>query len=382
MRVVIAHDFMETYGGAERVTEQMALTFPDAPVVAILGREEVAQRMGVPDRFRSLLPERPTLLRHYRLLTPAFPALAGRRRLPEADVVLSSSYAFAHRLRPRGCATRVCYCHSPLRFAWTMTDRYQEEWGGGPASKRAFELMARALRTSDRTAAADIDAWLTHSPNVAEQIEHFYGRQAEVIGPPVDCDRFRPSWSAPADYFLFVGRLVEPHKRARMMLDAFRALPEERLLIAGGGPALDELRAAAPPNVTFAGHLDDAALIEAMQACRATLFPSRDDFGLVPVEVMACGRPVMAFAGGGARYTVVPGLSGTFVRAQTADAFARAVRRFRDDAWDPVRIREHALRWDARLFRRKLLAAVHRAAEDGLPHGTGTVAENPNALIP
>jgi glycosyltransferase involved in cell wall biosynthesis len=129
--------------------------------------------------------------------------------------------------------------------------------------------------------------------------------------------------------------------------------------------------------VTFAGHLDDAALVEAMQACRATLFPSRDDFGLVPVEVMACGRPVMAFAGGGARYTVVPGLSGTLVRAQTADAFARAVRRFRDDGWDPVRIREHALRWDARVFRRKLLAAVHRAAEDGLPHGTGTVAENP-----
>ena len=134
MRVVIAHDFMETYGDAERVTEQMALAFPDAPVVAILGREDVARRMGVAERFRSLLPERPTLLRHYRLLTPAFPARADRRRLPEADVVLSSSYAFAHRLRPRGGATRVCYCHSPLRFAWTMTDRYQEEWAAGRAA--------------------------------------------------------------------------------------------------------------------------------------------------------------------------------------------------------------------------------------------------------
>ena len=365
MRVVIAHDFMETYGDAERVTEQMALAFPDAPVVAILGREDVARRMGVAERFRSLLPERPTLLRHYRLLTPAFPARADRRRLPEADVVLSSSYAFAHRLRPRGGATRVCYCHSPLRFAWTMTDRYQEEWGGGPASKRAFELLARALRTSDRAAAADIDTWLTHSPNVAEQIERFYGRQAEVIGAPVDCDRFRPSAAGPGDYFLFVGRLVEPYKRARVLLDAFRTLREQRLVIAGDGPALDELRAGAPPNVTFTGHLDDDALVEAMQGCRATLFPSRDDFGLVPVEVMACGRPVVAFAGGGARHTVVPGLSGTLVRAQTADAFARAVRRFRDDVWDPVRIRDHALRWDAPVFRRRLVEAVQRASQDG-----------------
>lgn len=365
MRVVIAHDFMETYGDAERVTEQMALAFPDAPVVAILGREDVARRMGVAERFRSLLPERPTLLRHYRLLTPAFPARADRRRLPEADVVLSSSYAFAHRLRPRGGATRVCYCHSPLRFAWTMTDRYQEEWGGGPGSKRAFELLARAVRTSDRAAAADIDAWLTHSPSVAEQIEGFYGRQAEVIGAPVDCNRFRPSAAGPGDYFLFVGRLVEPYKRARVLLDAFRTLREQRLVIAGDGAALDELRAGAPPNVTFTGHLDDDALVEAMQGCRATLFPSRDDFGLVPVEVMACGRPVVAFAGGGARHTVVPGLSGTLVRAQTADAFARAVRRFRDDVWDPVRIRDHALRWDAPVFRRRLVEAVQRASQDG-----------------
>ena len=170
MRVVIAHDFMETYGGAERITEEMARAFPDAPVVAILGREAVAQRMGVADRFRSLLPERPSLLRRYRLLAPAVPGLVHWRRLPEAEVVLSSSYAFAHRLRPRGGATRVCYCLSPLRYAWTMTDRYQEEWGGGPASRRAFELLAGAVRTSDRAAAAGIDAWLTHSSAVAGQI--------------------------------------------------------------------------------------------------------------------------------------------------------------------------------------------------------------------
>jgi glycosyltransferase involved in cell wall biosynthesis len=155
-----------------------------------------------------------------------------------------------------------------------------------------------------------------------------------------------------------------------VLLDAFRELPAERLVVAGDGPALEELRAAAPDNVTFTGHLEDDALVALMQGCRATLFPSRDDFGLVPVEVMACGRPVIAFAGGGARHTVVPGLSGALVRAQTAEAFVRAVGRFRDEAWDPERIREHALRWDAPVFRERLADAVR------------TAAQRPNTLVP
>ena len=374
MRVVIAHDFMETYGGAERVTEEMARAFPDAPVVAILGREEIARRMGVADRFRSLLPDRSPLLRHYRLLTPAFPTLVDRWRLPEADVVLSSSYAFAHRLRPRGEVTRVCYCHSPLRFAWSMTERYRDEWSGGATSGRAFELLASAMRASDRAAADGVDRWLTQSPNVADQIERFYGRDASVIGAPVDCERFHPSGRPPGDYFLFVGRLIEPYKQARLLLDAFRGLPGERLVIAGDGPAMAELRDAAPGNVEFTGNLEDEALVELMQGCRATLFPSRDDFGLVPVEVMACGRPVIAFAGGGARHTVVPGLTGSLVRAQTAEAFRGAVHRFRDDAWDPALIREHALRWDAPVFRDRLVGAVQQAFGSRLEPGVSSPA--------
>src|SRR3954452_21228914 len=144
---------METYGGAERVTAEMARAFPDAHVVAILGRQDVAERMGVADRFTSLLPERSPLLRHYRLMTPAFATLVDRRRLPDADVVLSSSYAFAHRLRTRGDATRVCYCHSPLRFDWSMTDRYRDEWSAGGDRGRVFALLAARMRVSDRAAA-------------------------------------------------------------------------------------------------------------------------------------------------------------------------------------------------------------------------------------
>lgn len=360
MRVVIAHDFMETYGGAERVTAEMARAFPDAPVVAILGREAVAARMGVAERFRSILPPWPALLRHYRLLTPALGALADSRRLPAADVVLSSSYAFAHRLRSRNDAPRVCYCHSPLRFAWSMTEDYREQRARNAVSGRAFELLAAAMRRSDRRSAQPIREYLTQSPFTAEQIERFYGRGASVIGAPVDCDLFHPAAEPPDDYYLFCGRLIEPYKRVGIAIEAFRRIGA-RLVIAGDGPDAARLAAEAPDNVEFVGHVDDDRLVPLMQRCRALVFPSRDDFGLIPVEAMACGRPVIAYADGGSLYTSVPGVTGELFGEQTADAIEDAVRRFDPGAYDPERIRAHALRWDSAEFRARIARAVEVA---------------------
>lgn len=359
-RVVITHDFMETYGGAERVTQEMALAFPEAPVVAMLGRPAVAERMGVASRFQSVLPARPRLLRRYRVLAPAFPVIADRVRLPEADVVLSSSYAYAHRFRTPGGAPRVCYCHSPLRFAWSMTEGYRDEWAGEGAAGRAFELFAAAMRHSDRRSAQGVREYLTQSPFTAEQIERFYGRDARVIGAPVDCDLFRPDGD-PGDYFLLCGRLIEPYKKVTVAIEAFRRLGR-RLVIAGDGPALESLRAAAPPNVEFTGHLGDDDLVPLMQRCLAAIFPSRDDFGLIPVEVMACGRPVIAYGAGGALHTVAPGRTGELFGEQTPDALERAVAEFDPSAYDPGAVRAHAEQWDKHRFRERLVEAVDRAA--------------------
>src|SRR5215212_6144138 len=163
-RVVITHDFMEIYGGAERVTQEMAGEFPDAPVISILGRPSVAERMQVAGRWRPVLPSRPGLLRRYRWLTPAFPVLVRTARLPEADVVLSSSYAFAHHFSARGHPPHVCYCHSPLRFAWSMTEDYATRWTAGPVSTRAFGALAAGMRAADRRAAARVTTYCTQSP--------------------------------------------------------------------------------------------------------------------------------------------------------------------------------------------------------------------------
>jgi len=335
--VIITHDFMETYGGAERVTAEMAIAFPEAPVVAILGRRDVAVRMGVEDRFRSLLPARDALLAHYRYLTPVLGAYSDRVRLQEADVVLSSSYAFAHRLRSRNDAPRVCYCHSALRFAWSMTESYKDERAGGnPVAGRAFEALAAMMRRSDRRSAQPIREYMTQSPFTAEQIERFYDKRAAVIGAPLD-------------------------KRVGIAIEAFRRTGQ-RLVVAGGGPDFERLAANAPPNVEFLGHVADDRLVPLMQRCQALVFPSRDDFGLIPVEVMACGRPVLAYADGGSLYTSVPGTTGELFQEQSADSIETALRSFDPGAYEPAQIREHALQWDSRRFRERLVEHVEAAA--------------------
>lgn len=361
-RVVITHDFMELYGGAERVTAEMAIAFPEAPVVAILGRPEVAERIGIADRFSTILPPRPRLLQHYRYLAPVLGALCDRVRVEDADVVLSSSYAFAHRLRSRNDAPRVCYCHSPLRFAWSMTDDYRDERAHSSLSARAFDLFAAQMRRSDRRSAQAIVEYMTQSPFTAEQIERFYDIEATVIGAPVDCERFHPSADPPEDYYLICGRVIEPYKQFGIVIEAFRRLGT-RLVIAGDGPDRERLEASAPPNVEFLGHVDDDVLVPLMGRCQALIFPSRDDFGLMPVEAMACGRPVLAYAGGGSLYTSLPGVTGELFAEQTTDAVEAAVRAFDPTAYDPARIREHAMQWDSARFRERLVERVTAAVE-------------------
>lgn len=359
-QVVITHDFMETYGGAERLTEEMALAFPEAPVVTLLARDSVVERMGLTGRVRAIAPASERMFKHYRLGAPIWGPVADMIRLPQADVVLSSSYAYAHRMRPPEAAPVVCYCHSPLRFAWSMTEDYRGRWAPGGLRARAFDLLAGVTRASDRRAARRIVSYVTSSEYVAQQVRSFYHRNVEVIGVPIDTDRFVPSEREPDDYFLLVGRLLEPYKKVGITVEAFRRLGL-KLKIAGDGPAMAELRRMAPPNVELLGYQGDDALVELMQNCQAAIFPSRDDFGLVPLEVMACGRPVLAYGAGGALHTVVAGKTGEFMPVQTAAAIVEAVEAFDPSRYDARAIREHALGWSRQRFRDRIVDAVQRA---------------------
>jgi glycosyltransferase involved in cell wall biosynthesis len=358
---VMAHDFTEAYGGAERIAAAIAELVPTTSFWSILGRRSVVERMGLADRARTLLPERELLLRHFRLLTPLYPALVRSRRLPEADVLVTSSYAFAHGFRTRNRAPQVCYCYSPLRFAWSMTEEYEGRWADGALRRRAFRGLATWMRAADRRAASRVTTYVAESRYVAEQISRFYGRQAEVVHPPVDTDLFRPEGGGHDGYYLICGRLIEPYKRFGIAVEAFRELPH-RLLVAGDGPAYAELSARAGANVEFLGPLDDDQLVPVMRRAAATLFPSTDDFGLIPVESMACGRPVIAFAAGGALETVRAGETGEFFERPTVEAIRDAVERFDPDAYDPAAIRTHAEHWSLPRFRSELLEIIERTA--------------------
>ncbi len=314
--------------------------------------------MGVEDRFRSILPPRSRLLHSYRLLAPVFPALVAANRLPACDLLITSSYAFAHGFRTENDAPQLCYCYSPLRFAWSMTEDYAGRIPGGAVGAVALKSLASAMRIADRRAAARVTTYVAESEFVSAQLQRNYNVQSRVIWPPVDCRRFSPSVTGEHDdYFLFYGRLIEPYKQPTLAVEAFRGL-RHQLVVAGDGPAMSDLRRRAPKNVTFVGHLDDGDLIPLIQRCAAVIFPSRDDFGLVPVEAMACGRPVLAFAGGGALETVVPGVTGEFFDAQDSATLRSALASFDPDAYAPDAIRAHAERWRPERFRDELLEAA------------------------
>jgi len=360
---VIAHDFAETFGGAERICAELGNIFPGAEFWTILGRASVVERMGF-DSGHSLLPARERLLRHYRLLAPLYPALVRSRPLPEADLLVTSSYAFAHGFRTRNAAPQLCYCYSPLRFAWSMTEEYGAGLRGGWPARVALAAAAAGMRAMDRRAARRVTRYVAESHFVAEQLHRFYGVEADVIWPPVDCEVFRPGAPGHDDYFLYCSRLIEPYKRPSLVVEAFRDLPQ-RLIIAGDGPERKRLEQMAPPNVEFRGALSSEELVPLMQRCIATIFPSRDDFGLVPVESMACGRPVLAYRGGGALETVIPGLSGEFFQEQTVRALRDAVRGFDADQFDSRAIRAHAEQFGLERFRSQIAAAAAEVAAAG-----------------
>lgn len=337
--MLISHDFAYQYGGAERVTEALAEAFPEAAVAVIGGDPAVLERMRVRDRATSLLPLG-TLTRRYRALSPAFPLLLPFR---SAEIVLSSSYAFAHHVR--GTRLHIEYCHSPLRQVWVSYDEYRKRAGAVLAAGMA--TFRGWLKLMDLRATRRVDVLLASCDNVRRRIHAIYGRDADVIYPPVDAETFSPGQTTREGELAFlVARLVEPYKAVSSVLEAFSTLPY-RLVIAGSGRDAPLLQRMAPSNVTFVGYLDDAGLRSWYRRAKIVLFPGEDDFGIVPLEAMACGTPVVALDAGGARETVVDEVTGLrFVPGSLKTAIAEAMGR----EWDSATIRSHALKFSRPRF--------------------------------
>ena len=354
MRVALIHDWLTGMRGGEKVLEAFCERFPEAPIYTIVHQPGSVSPAIESHRIISSFVQRlPRGASAYQRYLPILPAAIERFDLRGFDLVVSTSHCVAKGARVHPESRHLCYCHTPMRYVWPAYEEYFGQGRFAPPASWLLPLLATALRTWDVASAVRVDSFAANSRHVAARIARWYGRQARVIHPWVDTERFHPAAEAgEGGYDLILSALV-PYKRIDLALDAYHGR-RERLVVAGTGVERDRLVRRAPPNVRFLGWLSAEETVRIVQGCRALLFPGQEDFGIVPVEAMACGKPVVAFRAGGAMETVVDGRTGLFFDRPTAGDLGAAVDRLGEIAWNPGEIRERALRFGRERFEREV----------------------------
>jgi glycosyltransferase involved in cell wall biosynthesis len=356
---VLVHDWLTGMRGGEKVLEALAELFPRAPIYTLVHRlGSVSAALEAHPVRVSWLGRLPGATNYYRKLLPLYPSAMAAMRLPPADLVLSSSTAAAKAVRKPAGALHICYCNTPMRYLWDLYDDYFGPGRAGLATRAGMHLLKGRLRRWDVATASGVDHWIANSANVQERIQRLYGREAVVLHPFVDLDCFRPE--APAGErqqpvggrrFLVVSALV-PYKRIELAIAATARLGRG-LDVVGLGPERPRLERAAAESgadVRFLGWLPDAELAQIYRQSAACLMPGEEDFGIAPLEAMATGRPVVAWARGGALETVIDGETGLFFAEPDAEALAAAMARAGEIAWDPARLRARAAEFSRARF--------------------------------
>jgi glycosyltransferase involved in cell wall biosynthesis len=370
MRIAIVHDWLTGMRGGERCLESLCRLFPRADLHTLLHLPGKASAVIEKHKIRtSFIQDLPRAAAGYRNYLPLFPLAAEMIDLSGYELVLSSSHCAAKGVVPDAGALHLCYCHTPMRYLWDQYDFYFGAGRASPAKRAAMALLAPSLRRWDVRSSARVDAFSANSHTVAERIRRIYGRDSEVIHPPVDCDHFgRLPAAPPEDYYLVVSALV-PYKRIDLAIEACSRLGR-RLLVVGTGPEAGKLTDRAGPETRFLGYVGADQTRELYRRCRALLFPGLEDFGITPLEAMATGRPVVAYGRGGVTESVVDGQTGIFFPEQTAPSLEEGILRFErwEPAFDPETARARARQFDRPRFEREFLAFVRRHAEArGLP---------------
>jgi glycosyltransferase involved in cell wall biosynthesis len=360
MQVALVHDWLNQMGGAERMLLALTSMFPDAPIfTSIYDPARVDPAFRSLDIRTSFMQRLPMVTRRHQPYLPFYPLAFEQFDLSAYDLVISDSSAFAKGVITRPDALHICYCHTPMRFAWSFESYVARERVGG-LSRLALAPIMNWLRLWDVTTAARVDYFIANSPAVAARIAKFYRRESIYIPPPVDTSRFSVSRTR-GDYFLIISRLI-PYKRIDLAVEAFTKLGAE-LRIVGSGRDEKRLRAMAGKNIKFLGRLSDQEAREQLAGCRAFIFPGEEDFGIAPVEAQAAGKPVIAYGAGGALATVLPGQTGVLFQQQTPQALANAVTSFRDDWFNPDTIRRYAEEFNTARFSSRLMAFIRARAQ-------------------
>jgi len=351
MKTAIVHEWLTVLGGADLVVRIIHDIFPSAPIFALVYNPD-----NMPEAFRamdirtSFVQKLPFARTRYRAYLPLYPLAVEQFDLSEFEMIISSSHCCAHGAMRRADAHHVCYCHTPIRYAWDQYHSYMQSIGR--LSRIVAAPILSLIRQWDYAAAQRVDTFVANSNAVRRRIQKHYGRDADVIFPPVDTHSFRPvSPGEVDDYFFIMSRHV-PYKKVDLAIRAFNMLGLP-LYVAGDGPDTAYLKSIAGPNIRFLGHVSNDAAHGFMARCRAFIFPQEEDFGLTPVEAQAAGRPVIAYAKGGALDTVIDGVTGTFFYDQSPEALADEVAAFHAEDYDPRAAREHAETFSIEEFKQK-----------------------------
>jgi glycosyltransferase involved in cell wall biosynthesis len=372
-RIAIVHDWLDTWRGGENVLAEMIAVYPEADLFALVDflPEGSRARLRGKRARTSFLQHLPFARRFFRLLLPVFPRAIESLDVSRYDIVISSSHAVAKGARTTPRQLHICYCYTPMRYAWDLREQYLAASGNGRGLRGAVVRHALdRLQTWDRATSARVNRFIAISGYIRDRIRRCYDRDSTVIHPPVDVEFFAPA-SAPHSekvrpYYMTASRWV-PYKRIDLIVEAFGALADRRLIVVGDGPEAQRVRAAAGTNVDFVGEVSRERLRDLLRSTRAFLFAAEEDFGILPVEAAACGTPVIALGRGGALETVrglgTPRPTGVFFAEQSANAIVDAVRRYESqaEAIHAEDCRANALRFASERFRAELAQFVDGA---------------------
>ncbi len=357
LKVAIVHDFLQSMGGAERVTLALSELFPDAPIYTLtynpkLNHYFCGKRIVVSNLQKySFLPAK--------FLIPFYALFVEQFNLSSFDVVISSSHSFVKNVITSATTLHVAYIHSPMRYIWDSWHSYLKQQRLGRAIEGTMQNILSKIRIWDKLSSSRVDIFVANSKNVRNRIRKYYRRDALVVYPPVDVEKITPR-DRHEDYFLIVSRLSY-YKRTDLAVEACREL-NVPLIVIGTGEEEANLKKMAGAKTKILGWVDDDAKIEYLRNCRALIFPGEEDFGIVPVEAMAAGRPVIAFEKGGLLETIIDGKTGVFFSEPTVDSLKRALRLFiaKENTFNPTVIRHHAERFSKKRFQQEMQALIDK----------------------
>ncbi len=352
MKIALVHDWLTGMRGGEKCLEVLCELFPDAPIYTLLhNKGTMSPQIESKKIFTSFIDNLPGKQKQYRTYLPLFPFAIAQFDLTEYDLVISTSHAVAKNIRVRKDAIHICYCFTPMRYIWDMYEQYFGKGKAGIGIRTAMMVVAPMLRWWDVKTSSRVTYFIAISEEVRGRIKKHYNRSSDMIYPPVDTEQFQLS-TTEEDFYLIVSALV-PYKRVDLAVQAFTA-NGKKLVIAGTGPESGKLKSIAGSNITFLGWQSDKELAQLYAKCTALIFPGEEDFGIVPLEAQASGKPIVAFSKGGALETIIDTKTGIFFAEQTVESLQQAFERLSLIKFNSIDIRQHALGFSRTIFKQKM----------------------------